>query len=67
MPQPADGSMVYTETNVGHHFPEPINTITSCFFFVLALYWIFRLKGFSKHYVFLSIASYILFDQLVLG
>jgi hypothetical protein len=57
---PADGGMLYTETNLNHSFPEPLNTITSGFFFVLALYWIFRLKGFSKQYVFLSIASWIL-------
>ncbi|MEX8546465.1 MAG: hypothetical protein V5804_02585 [Mucilaginibacter sp.] len=58
--RPGDGGMVYTETNLSHRFPEPLNTITSGFFFILALYWIFRLKGFSKHYVFLSIASWIL-------
>lgn len=52
--------MIYTETNLNHSFPEPLNTITSCFFFLLALYWIFRLKGFSKSYIFLSIASWIL-------
>ncbi|WP_198170101.1 hypothetical protein [Mucilaginibacter arboris] len=60
MQHPADGGMIYTETNLNHSFPEPLNTITSCFFFLLALYWIFRLKGFSKQYVFLSIASWIL-------
>jgi len=60
MQLPADGGMIYTETNLNHSFPEPLNTITSCFFFLLALYWIFRLKGFSKQYVFLSIASWIL-------
>lgn len=60
MLHPADGGMVYTETNLSHRFPEPLNTITSGFFFILALYWIFRLKGFSKHYSFLSIASWIL-------
>ncbi|MGI4728393.1 MAG: hypothetical protein ACRYFL_01585 [Janthinobacterium lividum] len=60
MQLPVDGGMIYTETNLNHRFPEPLNTITSCFFFLLALYWIFRLKGFSKHYVFLSIASWIL-------
>jgi hypothetical protein len=57
---PADGGMLYTETNLNYSFPEPLNTITSCFFFLLALYWIFRLKGFSKQYIFLSIASWIL-------
>ncbi len=60
MQHPLDGGMVYTETNLNHHFLEPLNTITSGFFFILALYWIFRLKGFSKHYIFLSIASWIL-------
>ncbi len=53
--------MVYTETNLNHRFPEPLNTITSCFFLILAIYWIFRLKGFSKPGTFLSIASWILF------
>lgn len=57
---PPDGGMVYTETNLNHLFPEPLNTITSGFFFLLALYWLFRLKGFSKQYIFLSLASYIL-------
>ena len=52
--------MLYTETNLSHHFPEPLNTITSGFFFLLALYWIFRLRGFSKQYIFLSLASWIL-------
>jgi hypothetical protein len=61
MQYPADGGMVYTETNLSHRFPEPLNTITSGFFFLLALYWLFRLKGFSKQYIFLSIASWILF------
>ncbi|MGI4021852.1 MAG: hypothetical protein ACRYFA_10135 [Janthinobacterium lividum] len=57
---PADGGMLYTETNLNNSFPEPLNTITSGFFFILALYWILRLKGFSKQYVFLSLASWIL-------
>ncbi len=57
---PPDGGMVYTETNLNHLFPEPLNTITSGFFFLLALYWLFRLKGFSKQYIFLSLASWIL-------
>ncbi len=60
MQHPPDGGMLYTETNLNHAFPEPLNTITSGFFFLLALYWIFRLKGFSKQYVFLSTASWIL-------
>ena len=60
MQQPADGGMLYKETNLHHAFPEPLNTITSGFFFLLALYWIFKLKGFSKQYIFLSIASWIL-------
>ena len=61
MQLPADGGMFYTETNLNHSFPEPLNTITSGFFFLLALYWSSRLKGFSKQYIFLSIASWILF------
>lgn len=60
MQLPPDGGMIYTETNLNHSFPEPLNTITSGFFFLLALYWIFRLKGFSKNYIFFSIASWIL-------
>jgi FtsH-binding integral membrane protein len=60
MQLPPDGGMLYTETNLNHSFPEPLNTITSGFFFILALYWIFQLKGFSRQYIFLSLASWIL-------
>jgi hypothetical protein len=55
-----DGGTLYAETNLHHLFPEPLNTITSAFFCIMALMWILRLNGFSKEYFFLSVASYVL-------
>src|SRR5690606_17917106 len=55
-----DGGLLYTETNLNSLLPEPLNTLTSCFFFLLALYWIIRLKGFNPRHAFLSIASWFL-------
>jgi len=55
-----DGGLLYTETNLNSLLPEPLNTLTSCFFFLLAVYWIVRLKGFTSRHSFLSIASWLL-------
>lgn len=55
-----DGGILYTETNLNSFLPEPLNTLTSCFFFLLAVYWIYRLKGFTARHTFLSIASWLL-------
>ena len=51
---------MYAETNLHHLFPEPLNTITSCFFFILAIYWIIKLKVYSPNHAFLSVSSWLL-------
>ncbi len=35
---PPDGGMLYTETDLGQFFPEPLNAVTSCFFLAIAVY-----------------------------
>lgn len=57
---PRDHGLIYTETNLHHFFPEPWNMITSAFFLVPAIYWLVKLKGYDRRYVFLSIASWLL-------
>ncbi|RZK82688.1 MAG: hypothetical protein EOO92_00820 [Pedobacter sp.] len=57
---PPDGGIVYTETNLDHFFPEPFNMISSALFLMPALYWIIKLRGFNRQYLFLSIAMYLL-------
>ncbi len=61
MQVPQDGGMVYAETDLSRFFPEPLNTISSCLFIVIALFWIIKLKAHYKTYRFLSIAVIILF------
>lgn len=51
---PADGGMLYAETNLSHTFPEPLNAITSCFFLAIALYWTYRLWGRARQHTFLT-------------
>ncbi|WP_343523027.1 hypothetical protein [Pedobacter sp.] len=58
---PPDGGILYTETNLNQLFPEPFNTITSCFFLAIALYWTIRLWGKFKQHKFLSIALVLLY------
>jgi hypothetical protein len=58
--KPADGGLIYAETNLHHLFPEPLNTLTSCLFFILAIYWIAKLKLYSKRHAFLSVSSWLL-------
>ncbi|MCO6149138.1 hypothetical protein [Flavobacterium sp. NRK1] len=58
---PPDGGMLYTETNMQHLFPEPLNAITSVFFIAIALYWSFKLRGKYKHHAFLSVAVCMLY------
>ncbi|MXV51532.1 hypothetical protein GS399_11170 [Pedobacter sp. HMF7647] len=63
MPQiarPADGGMMYAETNLSHTFPEPLNTITSGLFLILAIFWLIKLKGFDKRHKFLSGCAWLL-------
>ena len=58
--KPADGGLIYAETNLRHFFPEPLNTLTSCFFIFLAIYWIATLKIYSRKHAFLSLCSWML-------
>lgn len=58
---PPDGGMLYAETNMQHLFPEPLNTITSCFFLAIAIYWTFKLKGKAKQHIFLTGAIVLLY------
>lgn len=58
---PPDGGMLYAETNLQHLFPEPLNTVTSCFFLAIAIYWTFRLRGKTKQHIFLSVAVALLY------
>jgi len=58
---PPDGGMPYAETNMQHAFPEPFNTITSCFFLAIAIYWTFKLWGRGKEHAFLSVALVLLY------
>jgi hypothetical protein len=58
---PADGGMLYTETNLQHVFPEPLNALTSLLFLVLALYWTVKLKGNVTQHKFLSVALILLY------
>jgi len=58
---PPDGGMLYAETNMEHVFPEPLNTITSCFFLAIAIYWTFKLRGSYKEHAFLTFALILLY------
>jgi len=58
---PADGGMLYAETNLQHIFPEPLNAVTSIFFLAIALYWTFKLWGKWQQHTFLSIAVLLLY------
>ncbi|MEO6149735.1 MAG: hypothetical protein ABIN95_13890 [Mucilaginibacter sp.] len=62
---PPDGSMPYTETNLGHFFPEPWNMVTSAIFLVPAIYWLIQLKGFDKKHAFLSLAVWLLLTATI--
>ena len=59
--QPPDGGTIYTETNLSNLFPEPLNTITSCFFLAIVVYWTFRVWGKAKQHTFLTIALALLY------
>lgn len=58
---PPDGGMLYAETNMEHLFPEPLNTITSCFFLAIAFYWTLKLRGKAKQHSFLTAAIALLY------
>jgi hypothetical protein len=57
---PPDGGMLYTETNLEHFIAEPWNMISSALFLIPGIYWLIKLKGFSKDYAFLSVAVYLM-------
>lgn len=58
---PPDGGMLYSETNMEHFFPEPLNAITSCLFLVIAVYWTANLWGRWSRHRFLSLALVLLY------
>ena len=58
---PPDGGMLYAETNLQHLFPEPLNTITSCFFLGIAIFWTVKLWGKTREHTFLSVAVFLLY------
>ena len=55
-----DGGLIYKETNFHHFFPEPWNMGSSALFLIPAIYWLVKLKGFDRQYVFLSIITWLL-------
>jgi hypothetical protein len=57
---PADGSALYTETNLHNLFPEPWNMITSTLFLIPAIYWLIKFKCFDRRHAFLSIAVWLM-------
>jgi hypothetical protein len=59
--QPPDGGSLYAETNMQHLFPEPLNTITSCFFLAIAIYWTIKVWGNTREHAFLSGALILLY------
>lgn len=58
---PPDGGMLYAETDMHNLFPEPLNTITSCFFLAIAIYWTVKLWGRGRQHSFLSLAVLLLY------
>ena len=59
--QPPDGGSLYAETNLQHLFPEPLNTVTSCFFLAIAIYWTVKVWGRGREHAFLSVALLLLY------
>lgn len=58
---------MYTETNLHQFFPEPWNMVTSALFLIPGIYWLVRLKGFSRAHTFLSMATYLMLIGCVGG
>lgn len=58
---PADGGIVYAETNLNNFFPEPLNALTSGLFLLLALYWTIKLWGNFKTHLFLTYCLVLLY------
>lgn len=57
---PPDGGLIYRESNFYHFFPEPWNMVSSALFLIPAIYWLVKLRGFSRKYTFLSIITWLL-------
>lgn len=64
---PPDGGLIYTETNLHHLFPEPLNMVTSALFLIPGIYWLIKLRGFSRQYSFLSVANYLMLTGCIGG
>jgi len=60
-PNPPDGGSAYAETNMQHLFPEPLNTITSCFFLAIAIYWTVKIWGHTRDHAFMTGALLLLY------
>ena len=58
---PPDGGSLYAETNMQHLFPEPFNTITSCFFLAIAIYWTIKVWGNTREHAFMTGALILLY------
>lgn len=55
-----DGGPVYAETNLGRTIVEPFNAASGLLFALLASYWLYKLKGDYRKYMFLSISLIVL-------
>jgi len=58
---PPDGGSLYAETNMQHIFPEPLNTITSCFFLAIAIYWTIKIWNYKREHAFMTGALLLLY------
>lgn len=58
---PPDGGSLYAETNMQHIFPEPLNTITSCFFLAIAIYWTIKIWYHKREHAFMTGALLLLY------
>lgn len=66
-PQPQDGGMMYTETDLSQFFPEPLNAVTAVFFLVLAVFWTFKIKGNFAKFPFLTYCLVLLYVGAIGG
>ncbi len=55
-----DGGPIYTETNLDNFIAEPFNAITAVVFLGIALFWMWRLRGSYRHYLFLAVSAPVL-------
>jgi len=58
---PPDGGSLYAETNMQHLFPEPLNTITSCFFLAIAIYWTTKIWRHKREHAFMTASLLLLY------